>query len=111
WLLQWRQKQSYVVHFIFSLHYHTFLFFATLVFVFLGEVFSLLEMKMVNNYMSLVFVVSFLVYLFIALKRMYGQSTSKTLLKFILLCISYGLILAISVTVSLMFYLSNEGRL
>ncbi|MBI1267352.1 MAG: DUF3667 domain-containing protein [Cryomorphaceae bacterium] len=111
WALQWRNKQSYVVHFIFSLHYHAFLFLATLVFVLLGEIFSLFEMKYVNNYVSLIFALSFLTYLFIALKQMYGQSASKTLLKFILLCISYGLILAISVTVSLMFYLSNAGEL
>ena len=111
WILQWCRKQSYVVHFIFSLHYHAFLFLATLVFVLLGEIFSLLNMKYFNNFVSVAFGGAFLVYLFIALKRMYGQSTSKTFLKFILLCISYGLILAISVTVSLMFYLSNEGQL
>jgi hypothetical protein len=111
WILQWRNKQSYVVHFIFSLHYHAFLFLATLVFVLLGKIFSLLDMKYFNNFVSVAFGGAFLVYLFLALKRMYGQSTSKTLLKFILLCISYGLILAISVTVSLMFYLSNEGQL
>jgi hypothetical protein len=108
WALYFRKKESYLVHFIFSLHYHSFLFVSTLAYLLLSEILVALQLQSVNLYLSFLLAATFLVYLFFGLRRMYSQSFGKTMVKFLLVCTSYGLILAISVTLALILFLSNE---
>ena len=102
-----RRKISYVKHFVFSLHFHAFLFILILVYLLISEVFEKLELIIVNQILSPLIGLSFLGYLFIAMKRTYDQNWGKTLLKFFLLCLAYGGILFIVISFSLLIFQSQ----
>ncbi len=75
-----RRKRKYFEHLVFSLHFHSFVF---MLFI-LVEFFSLLINNIQIIYAPLIFI-----YLFVALKKFYGQRVLKTLTKNIFLLISY----------------------
>lgn len=81
-LLYVRSGRLYVEHFIFALHYHAFLFaVATLLLGIPDGIFETLV------------VLWLFVYLFLAMRRMYGQSKRKTFLKYSLLGFAYFFVL------------------
>lgn len=77
-IFYYKKKIFYIEHLIFSFHFHTFVFLALLVS-------SLIDFDSVR----LVVILLMLVYLIIALKRVYRQSLRKTIFKTVLLCMSY----------------------
>lgn len=81
-LLYVRRKRFYVEHFVFALHVHSFIFLA-------GTVFMLSRSDPVGK----VLLLWFLVYLFVALKRVYGQGLVRTLVKYAALCVAYTVLL------------------
>jgi hypothetical protein len=81
-----RRRRFYVEHFVFALHVHAFTFLTFLLML-------LLPWKGVNALLSLWLVI----YLFLAMKRVYGQGIVKTFLKFSFLGWSYSFILVAGV--------------
>lgn len=103
WLLYIRQKKTFVRHFVFSLHFHSFLFVVTLFYLMVSELLSKFELFSINQGFSLILGISFLVYLFFGLKRSYQQGFWKTLLKFTLLIVAYGSIVFVITAFTLLF--------
>jgi hypothetical protein len=85
-LLYARRKRFYVEHFVFALHVHSFAFLML-------TVMMLLQLGWLNALLSAWFMVA----LYIAMKRVYGQGYLKTLLKYVLLGQAYLLILIVGV--------------
>jgi hypothetical protein len=90
-ILYVRRKRFYVEHFVFALHTHAFAFLV-------GTAVLLM------NYDLLEFVIFlwFLAYLFLALKRVYGQSVIRTFVKYVLLGISYSFLLFFGVSATVL---------
>ncbi len=85
-LLYVRRKRFYVEHFVFALHVHAFAF-LTLTMI------LLIPSPLVGTLL----LIWFLVYLFVALRRVYGQGVVRTLLKYFALGISYSFLLIVGV--------------
>jgi hypothetical protein len=85
-ILYVRQKRFYVEHFVFALHVHAFAFLT-------GAVLMLARNPILNTVLG----VWLMVYLFIALKRVYGQGYIRTFLHYITLGISYSFLLIFGV--------------
>lgn len=80
-LLYWRHHLVYVEHFIFALHVHAFAFLAVSV------------MVMTNKTISMILAAGIAVYTLLALRRVYGQTLLKTILKLFVLGIAYMIML------------------
>jgi hypothetical protein len=85
-LLYWRRKRFYVEHFVFALHVHSFAFILLTVI-----------MLVQDDWLGAVLSVWFMVALYIAMKRVYGQGYLKTLLKYFLLSQAYLFVLIVGV--------------
>lgn len=83
-LIYFRSKIYYLQHLIFAFHFHSFVFFMML----LDD--SLLHM--LGNWSSILVTIAILLYLFLAIKKVYQQNSIKSFLKFIILFLSYILI-------------------
>jgi hypothetical protein len=90
-ILYVRRKRFYVEHFVFALHTHAFAFLV-------GTAVLLVDLGAVN---AMIFM-WFLIYLFLALKRVYGQSAMRTFFKYVLLGISYTFLLIFGVTATVL---------
>jgi hypothetical protein len=89
-LLYIRQKRFYVEHFVFALHVHAFAFLT-------GTITMLTP-----DAGDAALIVWFMIYLFIALKRVYGQGIFRTFFKYVLLGISYSFLLIFGVTATVL---------
>ncbi|HEX6369217.1 MAG TPA: DUF3667 domain-containing protein [Longimicrobium sp.] len=85
-MLYVRQKRFYVEHFVFSLHVHAFVFSV-------GAVLMLARW----NWLQVVLLAWFLLYLFLSLKRVYGQGIVATFFKWCLLGVCYSVLLIFGV--------------
>lgn len=83
-LLYARRDRRYVEHFVFALHVHAFAF----------VLFTVL-LSVRSSLLSSAVWIWFLVYLFLAMKHVYGQSYSKTAVKYVLLGWGYTSLLTI----------------
>jgi hypothetical protein len=87
-LLYRRQKLYYMEHLIFSLHFHSFVFVVLLLYMLISSYLSA-GYALFNRGLMTVLLAGVLVYLFVALKRVYQQNYGKTTAKFGLLLASY----------------------
>jgi hypothetical protein len=85
-LLYLRRKRFYVEHFVFALHTHAFAFLT-------GTVVLLLD----NDAVEAVVLVWLLIYLFLALKRVYGQGIIRTFIHYVGLGIAYSFLMIVGV--------------
>lgn len=85
-LLYVRRKRFYVEHFVFALHTHAFAFLT-------GTVVLLLD----HDNVEAVVMVWVLVYLFLALKRVYGQGIIRTFVHYVALGIAYSFLMIFGV--------------
>jgi hypothetical protein len=95
-------KRFYVEHLLFVVHYHAFVFLALTVDVLLGRLGSLF--RLLETPIDIIsFAVSLYVpvYLYKALRRVYGQGRFFTILKFLVLSVAYfaGLIIMFGLVV------------
>lgn len=90
-VLYLRRKRFYVEHFVFALHVHAFTF---LTFVLM----LLVPWRPLNLVLSLWLVA----YVFLAMKRVYGQGLLKTFGKYLLLGWAYSMLLAVGVTFTIL---------
>lgn len=81
-----RRNQNYIRHLIFSIHIHSFIFLLFSIIVTLSLLFDHIEQ------LILFLLLSFVVYFIIALKKFYGQSIGKVILKFIGISFVYNAI-------------------
>jgi hypothetical protein len=86
-ILYVRRKRFYVEHFVFALHTHAFAFLV-------GTAVLLMDSDPLEG----VIFVWFMIYLFMALKRVYGQGVIRTFLKYTVLGLSYSFLLIFGVT-------------
>ena len=103
WLLYIRRKSSFIRHFVFALHFHSFLFIVTLFYLLLSELLAQFNLIGINQVVSSILVLVFMVYLFFGMRTSYGQGIGKTLLKFFLLILSYGGVLFLFTAATLLF--------
>jgi hypothetical protein len=82
YLFYWKQGRNYVEHLMFSIHLHTFYFVLLILALLVNEAFPKLDFD------GLVFAIMVL-YLFLALHRVYRQSYSRTLLYLVPIGITY----------------------
>lgn len=95
-LLYWRSKRYYVEHLVFSFHYHAFGFLLLAMATLLSPGDFESETAENNNLQSLA-ILAIAVYLYLALKRYYGQGYLKTLFKWVIINIAYLLLLGIAI--------------
>ncbi len=90
-----RRKQFYYVsHIIFGIHLYVFLFIAQLILLSIAKVNKTLDAD-VLTFVQLALVLGLLVYEYLALKKFYAQGWIKTFFKFLLVNISYIIMLVI----------------
>lgn len=90
WLIYRRRKKHYYEYFIFSIHTHTILFFFAIFEV-------LIRIYFFKSFFPTITILGMMLYYFLAMKRVYGQSWRKTFVKFLLLFIAYSTILTASI--------------
>ncbi|UOQ73613.1 DUF3667 domain-containing protein [Hymenobacter cellulosilyticus] len=88
-----RQRQFYLSHLIFSIHFHCFVF----VLFILNLVLSRFSG---GDWLELALMVLPAVYFFLALRNNFGQSVPKTLAKVLLMMTTYGVVLTASIVLS-----------
>ena len=98
-LLYIRRGIFYVEHLVFSFHFHAFIFFLTsffLLFAFISP--ALFEAH--AEKLNLIFIVG-LIYMLLAMKKVYKQSWGKTFVKFALLNFGYLIVFTVAIAFSL----------
>lgn len=90
-LLYLRRRFFYEEHFIFALHFHTFIYLSLL---------PLLMLSYVWDLATLIFPILAISYLFIAMRRVYAQKFWKTFLKLILTMGAYTIVLFFALLIS-----------
>jgi hypothetical protein len=90
-ILYVRRKRFYVEHFVFALHVHAFAFLT-------GAVVLLSRIKALDA----AIMIWFMVYLFLALKRVYGQGMIRTFFKYVALGVCYTFLLVFGVTATVL---------
>jgi len=103
-LLYIRRKRYFVEHLVFSYHYHAFAFLAmsvALLIYNIGEGQSHLEEGETTLTEILIFPV-ILIYLFLAMRRVYKQSRFRTFLKFTFLNFAYLILFTTAITLTLL---------
>lgn len=96
-----KTSRYYMEHLIFSLHFHSFVFVLLSGYLLVSS-YLLSGRAVVNQVLLTALLAAVLAYLFVALKRVHGQSTGKTLLKFGVLAGSYTVAFLISLMAALL---------
>ncbi len=97
-LLYFRRDFYFVEHLIFSFHTHTFLFFIISILMILGD--------NIPGWVILLTIASMIFYLHKSLRRFYGQSRWKTVLKFWLAGSGYIAIISLAILLTLIIILA-----
>ena len=97
--LYWRRDAFYFAHLVFSLHYHTFLLLFCTAYVGLGIVTAHIPFASLPKLVLNLSLVLPPLYLFLALRRMYGDGRARTLAKMLVLGSMHLLAILISLAV------------
>jgi hypothetical protein len=95
-------KKGYIRHFVFALHFHAFTFVLVIVYLMLTVVLRWLSLSSLNWIFASLLAPVLVLYLFVAMRKVYNQSFAKTLLKVTLLLLSYSLVMAVVVITALL---------
>ena len=95
-------KKGYIRHFVFALHFHAFTFVLVIVYLMLTVVLRWLGLSSLNWIFASLLAPVLVLYLFVAMRKVYNQSFAKTLLKVTLLLLSYSLVMAVVVITALL---------
>ncbi|HYW09901.1 MAG TPA: hypothetical protein VE913_23250, partial [Longimicrobium sp.] len=88
-VLYFRRKRFYVEHFIFALHIHSFTYVV------------LTAMVLLPAWTQPIFNVWLMIYVFLAMRRVYGQGLFRTTSKYVTLGVSYLTILSVASVVTI----------
>jgi hypothetical protein len=103
-LLYWRPRRLYVEHLVFFLHTHAASLLMLLVLVLVGWLETLLPaVKTVGDLLVGMLSVYIVVYLYLALRRFYGQSWRRTLLKAAPIVAGYGVCLLLMMALTTVY--------
>lgn len=102
-LLHFKRESNYVVHFLFSVHFHAFFFLVGIAYLLISELFDSLDLVTVNQFIAAGVLLAILAYLFIAMKRMYKQKLLVLVWKYLTLLLLYGMVLTIVSLTTLLF--------
>ena len=95
---------NYFIHFIFSLHYHAFLFIILGLYLVITSMITS-GMYQVNQWLFIGFQVLFVLYLFFAIRTVYRKALLSTILRAIIISLLYGMsFIAISITSFALYY-------
>lgn len=100
WLFFRRQRRYYVEHFIFALHLHAFAFLAMLPGPFFDLPWWPRWFTSIGDVASTIIFMWVIIYIFMALRRVYGQGRLITGAKYFLLWCLYGLYLVAGIVIS-----------
>lgn len=84
-----KRNNSYLVHFLFSLHFHATIFLMGILYVLLSWIFSRMDWIVLNQIILLISLVFLSVYLWKALKNVYQEKAFRLLFKFVFLNLLY----------------------
>lgn len=107
-LLHITTHKNYVVHFIFAAHFHAFLFLSGILYIGISELFEALHLIVVNQVIALVVLAAYLVYLFVAMLKVYRQKIGFVVLKFLALLLIYGVVLS-AVSLITLYIITQSG--
>lgn len=93
-LLHITTHKNYVVHFIFAAHFHSFLFLSGILYIGISEIFESVHLIIVNQIIAILVLTAYLLYLFIAMLKVYQQKIGYLILKFLALLVIYAVILS-----------------
>ena len=100
-LLYIRRKVYYIEHLIFSFHFHSFIFILGSLLLLIGWISpSFLTTFVINGQVDAILFVVVLIYMFIAMKRVYQQKWFKTFMKFCILNFCYLIIFTLFISIS-----------
>lgn len=85
-----RLKLSYVSHLVFALHFHSFVFIVLIAYQLLSRIFAAYQLFTVNAVLLSAVLLWFLIYLIIALKRVFKRRLPGILLRFFVLLAAYS---------------------
>lgn len=101
--LYFRHKKLYIEHCIFALHLHTFVFLLFSIYLIISAFF--LFNIVINEILITILLLALIVYLILALKKVYQRPYINTIIKFLLLVSSYiTLIVFIVLIIVILFY-------
>ena len=83
-----RRKKFYIDHLVHTLYLHSFIFLVM-------TIFTLLNLFLSGGILFAIFFLASVIYFFISMKRVYGQSKAKTIFKGTLFAISYSMCLLV----------------
>ncbi len=97
-------RRYYVEHLLFFVHFHSFFFLALTIAVLLGRLASVSPVPGWTTTLAIVGISFYIpVYLFKAMRSVYGQGFVVTLIKYLLLFVAYIFCLALTMTVGLLY--------
>lgn len=91
-----KQKKGLMPHFLFALHFHASVFLIGIVYGIVSFLFRKLEWVSINFWFVLLICVYIGFYLWRSLRRVYGENRKQTSWKFIVLIVSYSILLVCS---------------
>jgi hypothetical protein len=94
-LLYYRERRYYVEHFVFLLHLHAFIYLIFTLMLVIGGAFSVPGWVVAGSYGWIA------LYILLGMRRVYGQSWPRTLLKYVAVGVVYTTMLSISVPIVL----------
>lgn len=102
-----RQRKYYVEHFIFSLHLHSFAFIALLPLSIFDMPFLARWVRSLGDLLSIFIMLWVFIHIFMALRRVYGQSRLVTAVKYFFLWILYTMYFVVGVLVAAVLALTT----
>lgn len=93
---------GYIRHFVFALHFHAFTFILVIVYLVLTNLLKALNVSWLNAVFAASVAPVLVLYLFAAIRKVYQQSFAKSLLKVVILLLSYGLVMTTVVILALL---------
>jgi Protein of unknown function (DUF3667) len=100
-LLYVRKDFYYSEHLVFSIYYYNFFYLAATLFLLVEYI------PVVGGWLDAVIVIWIIIYLPIAMKRMYLQSWGKTILKYSIFFFLFSVFLALGITTSMLFIIMS----
>lgn len=99
-LLFIRRDRSFVTHFVYSLHFHSFVFLATSFYLCLSAITKWSGLLALNPVFLSLLLIAIGIYLVVSMKRVYIQNWAKSLFKTLLLLILYTGVLFLVISIA-----------
>lgn len=109
-LLYLNTHRNWVTHFLFSVHFHAFLFLSSLLLAALSALIGMFEGYVVNQVLAAAFGVGWLSYLMLAMHRVYLDKGWRLVLRFLALLTLYAVVLIVSSAVVLLFLTAGAAE-